>query len=58
MALATSIVLACGPTTPAGERAPKPRGTLRIAYPLEPENSNPKFITGSGVGEFIWNFNS
>jgi peptide/nickel transport system substrate-binding protein len=42
----------------AAPRAAGPRGTIKIGWALEPENLNPKMITGSGVGEFMWVFNS
>jgi len=52
------------PAPRSGERgdtaqgAAGPRGTIKIGWALEPENLNPKMITGSGVGEFMWVFNS
>lgn len=35
-----------------------PRGTLKTAYVKEPTNLHPKLITGSGIGEWMWIFNS
>ena len=35
-----------------------PSGTLRIAWPTEPEILAPKFASGSGLNEFNWVFNS
>jgi peptide/nickel transport system substrate-binding protein len=43
-----------GPSS-AGSR---PAGTLKVAWPLEPENLNPKWFSGSGVSDFVWLFNS
>lgn len=65
-ALASILLAACAPAVPVPSDAlssrpagaPTPRGTLKIAWPLEPESLNPKLITGSGIGEFMWVFNS
>src|SRR5688572_29444002 len=61
------VVSACGQPAsstprpsdaPAGQVAPAqatgPRGTLKIAYPTEPETLNAKFGSGSGLNEFNW----
>ncbi len=67
-AIAGIIFLAgCGPTgrqTPApegaaaGQSSARAVGTLKIAWPTEPEILAPKFASGSGLNEFNWVFNS
>lgn len=52
------------PTLPSGAdraqpaAAAGPRGTLKIAWGREPETLSPKFLGGSGNGEYQWTFNS
>ncbi|HZT07760.1 MAG TPA: ABC transporter substrate-binding protein [Chloroflexota bacterium] len=36
----------------------RPRGTLKIAWPNEPNYLSPKFLSGAGNGEYQWMFNS
>jgi len=61
-------VAACAPAQPSaglppqtdglpGEAA-RPRGTLKIAWPTEPETLHPKLSGGRGLNEFFWVFNS
>src|SRR6266540_6940843 len=66
MSIGLMVLAGCGaqqaPTrsddaqTPA--QAAGPRGTLRIAWGREPESLSPKFLGGSGNGEYQWTFNS
>lgn len=70
--LAMAVLLsACAPASPgraggpqwigAGAQAQesvRPKGSITIAWPLEPENLSPKFLTGGGVSDFAWLFNS
>jgi len=43
---------------PDAGRSTRPSGTLRIAWPTEPEVLNAKLGAGGGVNEFYWVFNS
>ena len=60
------LVAGCAqPPAPAVSRdagspaqASGPRGTLKIAWGREPETLSPKFLGGSGNGEYQWTFNS
>jgi peptide/nickel transport system substrate-binding protein len=42
---------------PSGE-ASKPRGILKVGWAREPETLSPKFLGGSGNGEYQWTFTS
>jgi len=64
--LALLLLISCGPA-PAIQRGAEPsgatgsavpKGTLKIAWFFEPENLHPKFLTGSGVSEYHWVFDS
>jgi len=68
--MATAVLMLVAGCTP-GQSAPggrgdqlsptegqRPRGTLTIAWAREPETLSPKFLGGSGNGEFQWTFNS
>lgn len=66
-AAALMVLAGCTPGQPgptaggdqlASAEAGKPRGTLRIAWGREPENLSPKFLGGSGNGEYQWTFTS
>ena len=64
--VASSMLGACAqpsakpgePGAPASQGQQRPMGTLRIAWPTEPEILAPKFASGSGLNEFNWVFNS
>jgi peptide/nickel transport system substrate-binding protein len=67
--LASIAVAACAPAAPGASRAVEPsgqqatqqagpRGTLRMALDREPDYLSPKFLGGSGNGEYQWIFNS
>src|SRR5205823_6362971 len=43
---------------PSSTTAAGPRGTIKLAYPTEPEILNARFASGSGLNEFNWIFNS
>ena len=69
VALGVLLVSACAPSpaattqrgTAPGATAPeptRPRGTLKVAWQREPETLSPKFLSGSGAGEYTWTFNS
>lgn len=70
MLIAASIVLgvtACAqpaPSAPARDVSPagsgqvRPKGTIKIAWAREPETLNPKFLPGSGAGDYTWLFSS
>src|SRR5438309_5022707 len=70
MATVIGVVLLLGCAQPAGPQGPasgastvgqsngRPSGTLKIAWPTEPEILAPKFASGSGLNEFNWVFNS
>ena len=66
MAIIFLAACAPAPTTstarePAGQPAAqqvRPRGTIKIAWTREPETLSPKFLSGSGAGEYTWTFNS
>jgi peptide/nickel transport system substrate-binding protein len=62
-----AILVACAPppspnapgdsaAQPAAQNAP--RGTLKVAWPFEPENLHPKLLFGSGVTDYFWTFDS
>jgi peptide/nickel transport system substrate-binding protein len=44
------------PSAPSASR--EPRGTIKVAWIREPDNLSPKFISGSGAGEYTWTFSS
>ncbi len=60
------FLAACAPqqaqSPVGGQQAPAPasgpRGALKIAWGREPESLSPKFLGGSGNGEYQWTFNS
>jgi peptide/nickel transport system substrate-binding protein len=64
--VAMMVLAGCAqPQAPAASRdqtsspqASGPKGTLKIAWGREPESLSPKFLGGSGNGEFQWTFNS
>jgi ABC-type transport system substrate-binding protein len=67
MALLISVLAACAPapSSPPQNRVAEqpnaqavPRGTLKIAWPFEPENLHPKLLFGSGVTDYFWTFDS
>jgi peptide/nickel transport system substrate-binding protein len=67
LVLLAMVLTACTATSPAPAPRPaeqadttssRPKGTLRIAWRLEPDNLNPRFATGGGAGDFFWVFNS
>jgi peptide/nickel transport system substrate-binding protein len=65
-AIVCLLLSACAPPVPAqrttetgaGGIAAAPRGTIKIAWSREPETLSPKFLSGSGAGEYTWTFNS
>jgi peptide/nickel transport system substrate-binding protein len=67
-AVACLLFAACAPAPSApavrepaaGQTATQqqPRGTLKIAWTREPGTLSPKFLSGSGAGEYTWTFNS
>jgi peptide/nickel transport system substrate-binding protein len=68
LAIAAVTLLACSQAAPdpsarpggpaSAGAAPRSGGAIRVAWPLEPENLNPKWFSGSGVSDFVWLFNS
>ncbi len=64
------LLLACAgtPSAPASRSSQEsasgenqqagPRGTLRLAWPREPDSLASKFTGGGGAGEYAWIFNS
>lgn len=62
------VLAACNPAQPSGPRSSRfgapseeparPRGTLKLAWPTEPETLHPKLSGGRGLSEFFWVFNS
>src|SRR3954470_16249183 len=64
--LAMILLAACAAPQPGAPRASGsqpaaqsgPHGTLKIAWPNEPDYLNPKFLSGAGNGEYQWLFNS
>ncbi|MBM2812952.1 MAG: hypothetical protein HW416_3711 [Chloroflexi bacterium] len=64
---AVCLMAACAPAPSSGGRTAEtanpapaggPRGALKLAWPLEPDALHPKFLTGSGNGDYNWIFSS
>lgn len=68
LVILSALQAACAPgpaTRPVDSATPNqaadantPRGKLRIGWPIEPDNLDPKLISGAAVAEYIWVFNS
>src|SRR5436190_19835614 len=61
------LIAACAPAAPSTSNAaeprsdqarPQPHGTVRIAWKFEPDTLSPKFLAGSGAGDYTWIFNA